>query len=305
MFRHAVFAVVLLVATISSVGCGGHGASESPAGSVPQRIIALAPSAAETVHVLGLSDRVVGVGDYVTWPPELAARQRLGGLFNPDFESIVTLRPDLAILLVSEESLRGRLEAIGVEVLTIPSDTLGDVELAIERVAERCGVEERGDEVLRQWRLDLAADPVAGSLRVVVVVGREPKRLGDMVVAGPGTFFHQLLSRLGASNAFGELELLYPQVGVEEILRRQPDVVLEVQPLVVPESRVRALKRDWSRLAGLGSTSGPCVRIVQGEHVLVPGPRLPQVYAQLRRALESCVPESGAESGAPAASNSR
>jgi ABC-type hemin transport system substrate-binding protein len=56
--------------------CGGGG-SDPPSDGSPQRIIALAPSVAEALHVLGLDDRVVGVGDYVTWPPELSATRRL------------------------------------------------------------------------------------------------------------------------------------------------------------------------------------------------------------------------------------
>lgn len=271
------------------LGCGGDGAPRSAA-DAPRRIIALAPSVAEAMHVLGLDDRVVGVGDYVTWPPELAAKRRLGGLFNPDFEGIVALEPDLAILLTSEESLRGRLESIGVEVLTVPSDTLGDIELAIEMIAERCAVEERAAQVLREWRVALQPDPVARSLRVVLVVGREPKRLGDMVVAGPDTFFDQLLGRLGAINVFYDVSSRYPQVGIEEVVRRRPDVVLELQPLVVPDTRTAALLADWAALDALADAAGPCVQIVAGEHVLVPGPRLPRIYDELRAALQACVP---------------
>jgi cobalamin transport system substrate-binding protein len=280
-------AFVAVAAVLS--GCRGADAPRS-VDEGPRRIIALAPSVVESLHVLGLGDRVVGVGDYVTWPPELAAKRRLGGLFNPDFEGIVALEPDLAILLTSEESLRGRLESIGIEVLTVPSDTLGDVELAIETIAKRCGVEERAAEVLRDWRLALQPDPVARSLRVVLVVGREPKRMGDMVVAGPDTFFDQLLGRLGAINIFYDVSSRYPQVGVEEVIRRRPDVVLELQPLVVPDTRRDALLADWASLDAMDDAPGPCVQIVDGEHVLVPGPRLPRIFGQLRAALQACLP---------------
>lgn len=292
--RRALWALPVVALAVGGLvlwrGCGGaerEAALEEE--RVPQRIIALAPSAAETVHALGLGDRVVGVGEYVKWPPELAAKPRLGGLFNPDFESIVALRPDLAVLLDSEESLRERLEAVGVEVLTVPSDSLGDVELAIERVAARCGVRERGNAVLKEWRLALLPQPLERELAVALVVGRDPQRLGDMVVAGPDTFFDELLGRLGARNAFADVEARYPQIGVEEILRRQPDVVLEVQPFYVHERRAAELRRDWRELGGRGTVPMPCVAIVQGDHVLVPGPRLPSVYAQLRTALETCL----------------
>jgi ABC-type hemin transport system substrate-binding protein len=136
----------------------------------------------------------------------------------------------------------------------------------------------------------LQPDPVARSLRVVLVVGREPKRLGDMVVAGPDTFFDQLLGRLGAINVFYDVSSRYPQVGIEEVVRRRPDVVLELQPLAVPDTRTAALLADWAALDALADAAGPCVQIVAGEHVLVPGPRLPRIYDELRAALQACVP---------------
>jgi len=273
------------------IGCGDAEEEEAVVDDSPRRIIALAPSVAEVVHALELDDRVVGVGDYVVWPPALASKPKLGGLFNPDFETIVSLRPDVAILLESEASLRGRLEAVDVEVMTVPSDTLADIEQAIEMIGERFGVGDRSDALLRRWRVELTPNPVESLMRVVMVIGREPARLGDMVVAGPGTFFDQLLSRLGAINAFYSVEMSYPQVGVEELLRREPEIILEIQPLDVPESRQQALMRDWEDLGALGELPAPCVRIVQGKHVLVPGPRLPEVYAQLRAAIEDCIPQ--------------
>lgn len=279
-------ALTLIALLALGTACRRSDQAAAP-GELPQRIIALAPSAAEVLHVLGLSNRVVGVGDYVAWPPELASKKKLGGLFNPDFESIVALAPDLAILLSSEASLSERLEAVNIEVLVVPSESLGDVEIAVRSIAERCGVAERGESFLRQWRLDLQPNPIGDAMRVALVVGREPRRLGDMVVAGPGTFFDQLLSRLGVSNSFYDAETLYPQVGLEEILRRRPDAVIEVQPFYLHEHREKDLRLDWAQLNAL--TEGvPCIEFVAGKHVLVPGPRLPQVFAQLRDALESC-----------------
>ncbi len=284
---------LLLLAATLAVGCrGGDPGLPTPAtatADTPERIITMAPSVAEVLHALELGDKIVGVGDYVNWPPELAGKPRLGGLFNPDFERIVGLGPDLAILLTSEESLRARLESVGIEVMTVPSETLGDVELAIETIAEACGVVERGEAFLRQWRQDLAPEVLAESLRVAMVIGREPQRLGDLLVAGPGTFYHQLLGKIGARNVFGDVDTRYPQIGIEEILARRPDAVLEIQPLEVPESRAAALTADWSQLAGLTSASPRCIEIVAGEKMMIPGPRLPEVLIELRRALERCI----------------
>ena len=118
--RGPVGAALALALLVAFTGC--EPASSPPVAS-PERIIAVAPSVTEILYVLGLGDRLVGVGDYATWPPEVRSKTRIGGLFDPRFEQIVALRPDLAILLPSEESLGVQLRDLGIEVLTVPSAT--------------------------------------------------------------------------------------------------------------------------------------------------------------------------------------
>lgn len=284
----------LLAATLMS-GCGG----EPEAPPSPQRILALAPTAAEICYELGLEERVVGVGDYVRWPPEWAGKPRLGGLFNPQLERIAALQPDLAILLPSEEPLAEQLSALEVSTLTIPSETLADVEEAIRLIAKATDVPEAGLALVNRWRGGLVPHPLSRPVRVVLVVGREPGRLGEIVVAGPGTFFAQLARRLGAVNVFDDAPARYPQVSAEDIVLRRPDAIVEMQPLEVPQTRVDALQRDWLALAPVPAVANDCLPVVDGEHVLIPGPRLPLLYDQLRTALEECVMRE-AESGSSA-----
>ncbi|MGB3561724.1 MAG: helical backbone metal receptor [Thermoanaerobaculia bacterium] len=252
----------------------------------PQRIVALAPSVTETLFVLGLGDRVVGVGDYSVWPPEVAGKPKLGGLFDVSLEGIMALEPDLAILLRSEDKLRGQLERLGVEVLTVESDTIADIIETTRRIGEKAGVSEAAEDFVRQFEIDLMPRRIGGAPSVVITMGRRPRNFSDILVAGPGTYLHELLVRLGAFNAFADSPISYPQVGLEEILGRRPDAILELQP---SPGSIAWLKQDWAafpeqQLAGTG-----CVQVVAGDHVLVPGPRLPRIYWELRRALFDCV----------------
>jgi iron complex transport system substrate-binding protein len=269
--------------------CGGREAQEqeasTPAATAPQRIVAIAPSVTEMLFVLGLGERVVGVGDYARWPPEAAAKPRLGGLFDSRLESIAALDPDLAILLPSEERLRRNLEKMGVEVLTVCSDTLADVvEMAVV-IAERCGAEEALERFLEDWDRELRPRRSVDSPRVLLSVTREPGRMADVLVAGSQTFLHELVERLGATNVMADAEQAYPQVGLEEIVLRQPEVVIELQ--AVPGDYA-SLPEDWARVAGDLGVAGVCVWVVAGDHVLIPGPRVPRLYQELADALAGC-----------------
>ena len=48
----------------------------------------------------------------------------------------------------------------------------------------------------------------------------------------------------------------------------------------------RAWEADWLAVAG---DEGPCVAVVDGSHVLLPGPRLPELYRDLENALDKCI----------------
>lgn len=247
--------------------------------------MALAPSLTETLFALGLGDRVVGVGDYTRWPPEAAAKPKLGGLFDPNLERMVALQPDLAVLLPGERGLGEKLEGLGIATLYLPSETLEDAERAFTEISRRCGVPEEGERLLAEWRAGLAPRPIPGAPRVMLSVGRQAGRLTDVLVAGPGTFLDELLRRLGAVNVFADAPVLYPQVGLEEVVARAPDVILELRSEPLAPAVAASLAGDWRQLGDLPAVRDGRVEVIADHHVLIPGPRLPRLYGELHAAL--------------------
>lgn len=276
-----------LVLLLLLPGCREREAEVSTAAAQGcQRVIVLTPSLTETLFALGLGDRVVGVGDYTTWPPEALTRPKLGGLFNPNLERIVTLKPDLAVLLPSEKDLGAKLRPLGSDLLIVPSESLADVERSFHTIANRCGVAEAGERLAAEWRNGLAPKPLPGpKLKVMLSVGRRAGDLGEMLVASKGTFFDELLTRLGVENAFPDGPTLYPEVGLEEVVARKPDIILELRADPIAAEKAADLIRDWQPLNQVPAVRNGRIEILAGGHVVVPGPRLPQLYKEMREAL--------------------
>ena len=229
---------------------------------------------------------MVGVGDYTDWPPEAVRKPHLGGLFNFNLERIVSLRPDLAVLGSFERDLAAKLRPLKVDVLIVPNETLADVDRSFQAISRRCGVPAAGDRLAAEWRAGLAPNPLPGPpLKVLLSVGRPPGRLGDITVAGHGTFLDELLGRLGAVNVFADSPTLYPQIGAEEIVARKPDVVLELRSDPQTPEQAAAIVRDWRALPQVPAVRDHAVAVVAGSFVLLPGPRLPQLYREMREAL--------------------
>jgi iron complex transport system substrate-binding protein len=277
---------------LALAGCGGEeraavSSSKDPATPTVgcQRVIALAPNLSETLFALGLGGRVVGVGDYSTFPPEVKELPKLGGLFNPNLEKIVSLKPDLAVLVPSEGDLAQKLKGLGVDSITLSNETLGDIEKSFHRLAERCGVPEAGDRLAAEFREGLKPDPLPGKPKVLLSAGRPVGRLADLVVAGPGTYFEELLARLGAVNAFADAPVRYPEIGMEDVIARAPDVIVEVRAEPVSPEVERQLISDWNALPNIPAVRNRRIVVIDGDYAVVPGPRIPQLYQQMRAAL--------------------
>jgi iron complex transport system substrate-binding protein len=262
-------------------------APPSSPSTTPQRIVALTPSIEETLFALGLGKRVVGVGDYCVWPPEVRSLPQLGGLFNPNLERIVALRPDFAVLIPSERDLAAKLGRLGVPTLVVRNESLADVERSFRTIAARCGVPAAGERLAAQWRRDLAPRPLPWKPRVMLSVGRQSGRLADILVAGPGTFFDEILVRMGGVNVFSDAPALYPQVSLEEVVARAPDVILELRSEAVTPEVAAALVKDWQQLPNVPAVRNGRVTVIADDYVAIPGPRLPRLDQAMRAALRT------------------
>jgi iron complex transport system substrate-binding protein len=292
-FGLSTFAVCSTVALL--LGCGGSGPSGADR-PVPERIVTLAPNLTELAFALGLGPRVVGVSDYVTWPPEALERPHLGGLFDPNLETVVSLRPDLAIVLPSQAEAATRLERAGIATLTVGVESVEDVARAARTVGERCGVAEAGRALAARLTEELAPRPRAldagtpspdrtGPLRVLLSVDRAPGRTENLLVAGPGTYLSELVTRLGAVDVFEDAPVRYPQVGMEEVLARAPDAILEIRAGSLSAEVAERLVSDWGRYPNLPAVRRGAVVVIAEDYALVPGPRLPRLYDRLETAL--------------------
>ena len=69
-------------------------------------------------------------------------------------------------------------------------------------------------------------------------------------------------------------------------MARRPEVILELPGRRLTAAEVTALRADWQRLQVLPAVREDRVLVIGAEHALVPGPRLPLLYRELRRALQ-------------------
>ena len=282
---------VLVAGILLVAACSPSPAPPPEIAGSPRRIVTWAPNLTEAIETLGLSDRLVATDDFSLHTPQIAALPKLGGLFNPNLEHLARLEPDLILMLPSSRDVARQAEALRIPVLVVPSESLLDVENGLRAIAARCGVAERGEAAARRLHEELAPRDVARGRRVLLIAGRSPGKLTEIVAAGRGTFLSELIERLGAVNVFADAPTRWPQVSLEEIVSRQPEVIVELTSEPLDPERRRALIAEWGQLPSLAAVRSGSVFVIDGDFTLVPGPRLGRLSGELARVLEARVPE--------------
>ena len=269
----------IAVAVAWLAGCGGP--KERATESSGKRIVCASPAVAEIVFALGCGDRVVGVSEFTDWPPEAAAKPSIGGALSPNRERILALEPDLILAQGKSEALGAFAQARGIGFRTFPLDTLADLRAAISGFAEFLGVPARGRDLLEKMDADFAALPVREPATVFIALGHVPGDLSGLMTSGPGTFLSEIVAQAGGSNVFADVQILWPKISQETLIRRKPALILDFQSVAADETRRAALVADWERL---GFEAGQ-VRILEEDYLLKPGPRAPQAAARLAEAI--------------------
>jgi len=263
-------------------------------GASPRRIVSLGPSPTETVFALGCGDRVVGVGDYATWPPEVRELPRLGGLYDPSLERLLALRPDLVLLPSPIPRLQAACRKAGVPAAIVRARSLDDVLTATREVARLLGCPRRGRDLASQIskELDAVRTRVEGlpRQRVLLQIGQAAgPGLQGLTVAGGGTFLSELAGVAGGTNVFADPDARYFQPSLETVVRSRPAVVL-VFDASAPDPRAaeKLARTAWSSL--LPAPATPRVHVLTDQLFVVPGPRIGQAAARLARVLHPEAP---------------
>ncbi len=244
----------------------------------PGRIISLIPAVTEMLFAIGAGDQVVGVSSFDTYPPAVASRAAVGGLFDPNYERILSLRPDLVIAYGSQDELVARLRTTGTPTMLYRHGGLAQITETIRELGRRIGRTGAADGLADSItaELDRVEQSVAGRARpkTLLVFGREDGSLRGLFVSGGTGFLHDVLTLAGADNVMGDIDREGLQLSAELLLARAPEVVVELRggDGWSPERRERELA-VW-RAARIPAARTGRVHLLTDGALVIPGPRV-------------------------------
>lgn len=227
----------LAVAALLLVACRGREAPAAgarddfgepiPPIATPRRIVSLGPSSTEILAALGVADRLVGRSRWDQWPDAVRGIPEVGDAIRPSLERVIALRPDVVILYAATDNrtTRDALARAGVPVVALRIDRIEQYFRAVTLLGTMVSERERADSIVAGLReeLDTVRRRTAGGSRPSVFI---PAWEQPLMTLGSGSFLSELLEIAGARNVYGDRAEPSLTVSMEDVIRRDPDVVL-------------------------------------------------------------------------------
>ncbi|MEL6480887.1 MAG: ABC transporter substrate-binding protein [Pseudomonadota bacterium] len=282
------------LAVIAAAAAGGAAflfIGEASSEPTAERIVVAGGDLTEIVFALGLGDRVVGVDQTSTWPPEATSRSQIGYVRRVSPEGILSLAPDLVLVAhdAGPDIAFEQLEAAGVRVARAPeAETAAQIAEKIAFVGSSLGRAAEAEQMARQ--MSEALNEIRA--KVATLEGRPPRVLfilsfqsGAPLIGGTETTADRMITLAGGENA-GASVSGYKPMSREAIIAAAPDIVLMMSQHA---ERFGGIETILARPEIALTPAGQAGRAVAMDGMLLLGfgPRTPEAIAELARALHA------------------
>jgi iron complex transport system substrate-binding protein len=250
----------------------------------PKRIVSLAPNITEILFGLGLDEEIVGVSIHCNFPEKTRTKVRVGSYINLDYEKITSVTPDL-IIATGAGNTRGmvdRLEQLGFPTYVIHPKNFKDILESIIHIGQVVNREKEASLIIEGMRkrsqrvIEFTKD--LPRPKVLIQIGEAP-----MVTVGKGSFADDLIRLAGGENIAEKEKEAYPQLGMEEILKRAPEVI--VISSMNPKGDYLKILQEWNRWKTIPAVKNGRVHLMDSDLIDRPSPRIIEGLEELARFL--------------------
>jgi len=287
--RYPVHTAALGVLCCSCFSCTGPPAAGKPAAS-REGIVTLAPHLTEAVFAMGQGERVVAVGSFCDYPPEIASLPKVGGYLDPDLEQITLLAPALLVVPGKHQQISEYARLRGMAVVHVHMDSLATIDAGVAKLGEVLGCPEAAAALQARIRQELAAvrETVEDRPRpkVLIITGRTGHTLSSLFTVNGASFVSEVVAAAGGDNIYHDEKETYFEASKETTVLAAPDVVLEFHAgESLSDADRAAYVADWEQLPSLPAVKNGRVYLILASHALRPGPRVAEIARLIAQML--------------------
>ncbi|WP_027867991.1 cobalamin-binding protein [Massilia alkalitolerans] len=281
MRRMAVLATALLAPAVGAVTVHDDAGNAVTLDKPAMRVISMAPHVTETLFAAGGGSRIVGAVNYSDYPEAAKSIPRIGSNREIDMERVISMKPDLIVAWMHNNSERQieMVRKLGVPVFLSDPQKLEGIPDNVARLGQLMGTQAVADPAAAELRRQLASlrSRYAGrpTVRTFYQVWDKP-----LYTLSGRHIITDALRLCGGENIFDKLTVTAPIVSIESVLQADPEVVFGTA-----EKNYGGVNL-WKPYASLTATRKDNLFTVDGNLLNRAGPRMIAGTAVLCEKLE-------------------
>ena len=192
---------------------------------VPESFATLSMGDMDIIHALG--GKIVGRPDTkLTLPEELKKAQVIGNAHQPNFEQIVSLKPDVLVANNGFQKNVPTVEGQGTQVIISSANSVQDIQKNIELYGTVMKKEDKAKEIIQKMNDQMKKYEKKSDVKALLVYGAP----GTYLAALPTSLSGDILEKTGGKNIASDFPETkeypqYAQLSVERIIEANPDVI--------------------------------------------------------------------------------
>ncbi len=259
----------------------------------PMTIVAISPTAVEFVYAVG--GTVVGRSSSVDFPEAAKAAKDIGTAYQPNFEAILALKPDLVVadsVIHAQPNLRQPIEQLSVPVIFAGADSYQKVLDGLKLMGQVLDAQETANKAIADITKarDDAKAAIAG--KQISAVALIADRDNTLYAAKNASFAGDILLQLGITNPAASQPDSGPFPGYtvlapEKMIEFNPDFIFAITPAPEPAPRLASLIPQIPPFKGLKAvTSNHVVDAEVQLFLQAPGPRIVEAFKVVADAVK-------------------
>lgn len=233
-----------------------------------KRIISLAPSVTESLYELGLEENVKAITAYC--PKGTTKKENIGTLLEPNIEKIIFLKPDLIISTKegNNKSVIEKIQRLGCRVYVM--DTVSNFEEICSNflnLGTYLKKKETAKKIIQTAKNELAEILVKTknkeTEKIFWEIGAQP-----LFSTGKKSFVNNYNKFLGTTNIFEDIDMRYPNVNIESVIIKNPDIILLVNMGDITNEEIKR----WKKIKTINAVKNERIYMLDVNDIFTPTP---------------------------------
>lgn len=232
-----------------------------------KRIVSLAPSITESLYELGINKELVANTIYCK--DNDYKREKVGNVTDPNVEKIVLLKPDLVIATKegNYQSVVDKLNRLKLNVFIVEQySNIEDIYNNFQTLADYVGKTEVAQQIIKETKekIEIISKTKNNNKKIFWEVGANP-----LFSVGNKSFINDYNKFINGINIFEDIDMSYPNINVESVIQKNPDIIILVNMGDVSEKEIY----KWNKYKNINAVKNKKIFVVDTDDIFVPTPK--------------------------------